>query len=89
MISAWGVYTFIFYAGLDIVMAILVFIFVKETKGRSLEEMETIFHSKAAFDVEAVRHEGLPIPEANVSSLHIQHKDPDAKPSSGDSKSSV
>lgn len=53
-----GSYVFIFYAALDVTMSILVFLFVKETKGRSLEEMETIFHSAAAFDVDAARKRG-------------------------------
>ena len=30
-----------------------------ETKGRTLEEMETIFHSRAAFDNEAVRRKAI------------------------------
>ncbi|KAJ6086444.1 hypothetical protein N7467_005358 [Penicillium canescens] len=59
MMSAWGSYVFIFYAALDVVMAIIVFFFVKETKGKSLEEMETLFNSKAAFDVDAARREAL------------------------------
>ncbi|KAF7185331.1 Quinate permease [Pseudocercospora fuligena] len=59
MIAAWGSYTFLFYACLDIIMAIMVFIFLKETKGRTLEEMETIFHSRAAFDNEAVRRKAI------------------------------
>ncbi len=59
MIAAWGTYTFTFYAILDIVMATLVFLFVKETRGRSVEEMETIYHSKAAFDVEQARLRGM------------------------------
>lgn len=59
MQAAWGSYTFLFYAALDLIMAVLVWFFVKETKGRSLEEMESIFHSKAAFDVEIARHEGV------------------------------
>jgi hypothetical protein len=59
MIAAWGSYTFTFYAILDIIMATLVFLFLKETKGRSIEEMETIFHSKAAFDVEIARQQGV------------------------------
>lgn len=58
MIAAWGSYVFLFYAGLDILMAIFVFLFAKETRGVSLEEMETIFQSKAAFDVQAARNEG-------------------------------
>lgn len=59
MIKSWGSYTFLFYAVLDIVMAVLVYIFVKETKNKTLEEMETIFHSRAAFDVEAARKKAL------------------------------
>lgn len=59
MIKAWGSYTFTFYAILDIIMATLVFLFLKETKGKSIEEMETIFNSKAAFDVEAVHRKTL------------------------------
>ncbi|KAK5135550.1 hypothetical protein LTR08_005185 [Meristemomyces frigidus] len=55
MIKSWGSYVFIFYAILDLAMALLVFVFLKETKGVSLEEMETIFNSKAAFDVHEVR----------------------------------
>ena len=59
MIAAWGSYTFLFYASLDIVMSVLVFFFLKETKGKSLEEMETIFHSKAAFEVEEARNKAI------------------------------
>ncbi|KAJ5953084.1 Major facilitator superfamily domain general substrate transporter [Penicillium vulpinum] len=40
-------------------MAIIVFFFVKETKGKRLEEKETIFHRKAAFGVDALRRETL------------------------------
>lgn len=46
MIADMSTYVFLFYAALDIVMAVLVYFFVKETKGRTLEEMEQIFHSK-------------------------------------------
>lgn len=59
MIDAWSSYVFIFYAILDVIMATLVYLFLKETRGRSIEEMETIFHSNAAFDVEAVRKKAL------------------------------
>lgn len=58
MIKAWGSYTFTFYACLDIIMAVLVFVFLKETRGRSIEEMETIFNSNAKFDVQIARDEG-------------------------------
>ncbi|PLN86541.1 general substrate transporter [Aspergillus taichungensis] len=61
MIASWGSYTFTFYAVLDVIMAIMVFFFAKETKGKSLEEMESLFHSKAAFDVEAVRNKALSV----------------------------
>ena len=59
MIAAWGSYTFLFYAALDVVMAVLVFFFIKETRGRSIEEMETIFNSSAAFEVEDARKKAL------------------------------
>lgn len=61
MIKSWGAYTFIFFAVLDVIIGIVVLFFVKETKGLSLEEMETVFRSKAAFDVAAARTEGLEI----------------------------
>lgn len=73
MQNSWGSYTFLFYAALDLIMAVLVWFFVKETKGKSLEEMETIFHSKAAFDVEVARHEGIPVSNS-VEGVDIQHK---------------
>jgi hypothetical protein len=68
--KSWGSYVFLFYAILDIIMAIIVFFFVKETKGKSLEEMETIFHSKAAFDVDAVRRDALKDTVADEVSIH-------------------
>lgn len=70
MMNAWGSYVFIFYAALDVVMAIIVFFFVKETKGKSLEEMETLFNSKAAFDVDAARREAL----RDVDELSVHNK---------------
>lgn len=73
MQSSWGSYTFLFYAALDVIMAIIVWFFVKETKGKSLEEMETIFNSKAAFDVEIARHEGEEISD-HVSALEVHNK---------------
>ena len=59
IIAAWGSYTFLFYTVLDIVIAVLVFFFLKETRGRSLEEVETIFYLKAAFDVEEARNKAI------------------------------
>lgn len=70
MILKMGSYVFVFYAALDVAMAGLVFIFVKETKGKSLEEMETIFNSRAKFDVDAVHRKTIEAEDAehvNVS----------------------
>lgn len=72
MQKSWGSYIFLFYACLDLIMAVLVWFFVKETRGKSLEEMETIFNSRAAFDVEVVRQEG--IEPDNISALEVPHK---------------
>lgn len=66
-------------------MAVIVWFFVKETKGKSLEEMETIFHSKAAFDVEIARHEGLEVPD-NVSALEVHNKGVSSKGSDSSGK---
>jgi hypothetical protein len=73
MMDSWGSYVFLFYAVLDIIMAIIVFFFVKETKGKSLEEMETIFHSRAAFDVDAVRRETLDADKVNVHHKSVDY----------------
>jgi hypothetical protein len=61
-----GAYVFLFYAALDIIMSIMAFLFVKETKGRSIEEMETIFNSRAAFDVNAARKRGAEEDETEI-----------------------
>ena len=74
MIAAWGSYTFTFYAILDVIMAFMVFMFLKETKGRSLEEMETIFHSRAAFDVEVARLRGKEKTVSQERDDHIEVK---------------
>ncbi|KAI2786088.1 hypothetical protein POX_h09855 [Penicillium oxalicum] len=81
MQASWGSYTFLFYAALDLIMAILVWFFVKETKGKSLEEMETIFNSRAAFDVQVVRGEDQE-PNEDISTLSVSHKDSSARGSS-------
>lgn len=74
MMNAWGSYVFLFYAALDVIMAIIVFFFVKETKGKSLEEMESIFNSRAAFDVDAVRRETLKgVDEVNVHNKSVDY----------------
>lgn len=73
MMNSWGSYVFLFYAILDIIMAIIVWFFVKETKGKSLEEMETIFHSKAAFDVDAVRRGTLGADEVSVHNKSVDY----------------
>ena len=72
MIAAWGSYTFTFYAILDLVMATMVFLFLKETRGKSIEEMETIFNSRAAFDVQAARLRGKSLTESEERLGHAQ-----------------
>ena len=52
MIASMGWGTFLFYAIMDVSMALFVFFFVKETRGQSLESMEHIFHSKAGADID-------------------------------------
>ncbi|CAK3830331.1 general substrate transporter [Lecanosticta acicola] len=80
MMASWGSYIFLFYAALDIVIAILVYLFVKETKNKTLEEMETIFNSRAAFDNEAARTKALASSgEDRVSEVQIQSKTNDAE----------
>lgn len=59
MIASWGSYTFLFYAALDLIMAALVFFFLKETRGRSLEEIETLFDTRSAADIEDARRRAL------------------------------
>ena len=68
MVNSMGSYVFLFYAALDFLMAFLSFMFVKETKGRSIEEMETIFNSKAAFDVNVARRRGASLTEDRLES---------------------
>ena len=60
MIASMGSYTFVFFAVCDVVMGVVVIFFVKETRGKSLEEMETLFHIKAAFDVALARDKARP-----------------------------
>lgn len=74
MIASWGAYSFIFFAVLDVINGIMVILFVKETKGKSLEEMETLFHSRAAFDVAAARTEVLEV-ESDQPSLLVKSAD--------------
>ena len=81
MVTSMGSYVFLFYAALDIIMAILAFLFVKETRNKSIEEMETIFHSNAAFDVEATRQRALSkgteemLEEVNLEDGKVSHVD--------------
>lgn len=75
MIAAWGSYTFLFYAALDVIMAALVFFFVKETKGRSLEEIATLFEHRSASDVEDARQRALNrVSEDSVDKVHVTGK---------------
>lgn len=79
MIRAWSTYVFIFYAILDLIMATLAFLFIKETKNKTLEEMEAIFHSKAAFDNEAVRRKAIKGEEIEVDKIEYRAEIPDQK----------
>ena len=72
MIASWNSYTFLFYAALDVVMSVMVFLFLKETRGKSIEEMETIFNSKAAFDVEVARRRGKSTTDSEEILGHVQ-----------------
>ncbi|SMY26652.1 unnamed protein product [Zymoseptoria tritici ST99CH_1A5] len=75
MIAAWGSYVFLFYSGLLVIMAVLSFMFLKETKNKTLEEMEAIFNSRAAFDNEAVRRKALDnISEDQVEEVQVLGK---------------
>lgn len=74
MVNSMGAYVFLFYAALDLIMALLAFIFVKETKGRSIEEMETIFNSMAAFDVNVARKRGAEETDAEIIESHTTAK---------------
>lgn len=81
MIKDMSTYVFLFYAALDVVMAIMVYLFVKETKGRTLEEMEQIFHSRAAFDNEAARKKALESgSEDRFSDVQVLGKNVDMDP---------
>ena len=83
MVNSMGSYVFVFYAALDFIMAFLAFLFVKETKGRSIEEMETIFHSKAAFDVDAARKRGASLTEERLEGLETVESEEEVAPKKG------
>ncbi|CZT21299.1 related to quinate transport protein [Ramularia collo-cygni] len=75
MIAAWGSYVFLFYAALDVIMAGLVYFFLKETKGRSLEEIESLFETRSASEVEDARTRALDrISEDDVADVHVTGK---------------
>ncbi|KAK4501836.1 hypothetical protein PRZ48_007645 [Zasmidium cellare] len=83
MIKSMSTYVFLFYAALDIIMAIFVWFFIKETKGRTLEEMEKIFNSRAQFDNEAVRNKSFEVEsggEDRYSDVQIAGKHADMGP---------
>lgn len=75
MIASWGSYTFLFYAALDVIMAALVFFFLKETKGRSLEEIETLFKKPSTSHIEHARVQALErVSEDSVDKLRVTGK---------------
>lgn len=80
MVNSMGSYVFVFYAALDFTMSFLSFLFVKETKGRSIEEMETIFHSKAAFDVDRARRRGASLTEERLEGLETVESEEEVVP---------
>jgi hypothetical protein len=76
MIAAWGSYTFLFYAALDVTMAALVFFFLKETKGKSLEEINALFENRSLADIEDARRRALErVSEDSISKFHVTGKE--------------
>ena len=80
MVNSMGSYVFVFYAALDFIMAFLSYLFVKETKSRSIEEMETIFHSKAAFDVATARRRGASLTVERLEGLDTVESEEEGSP---------
>lgn len=68
MISNIGWATFLIFAAVDACSAVFSWFFVRETMGKSLEEMETAFHSEAAEWTAKVDYENQN--EGAVSSVH-------------------
>ena len=68
MISNIGWATFLIFAIVDACSAVFSWFFVRETMGKSLEQMETEFHSEAA-DLAAKTNRDNQN-EAGVSSIH-------------------
>jgi hypothetical protein len=57
MIASIHFGTYIFFASFTVMMFFWVLIFVPETKGRSLEDMDTVFGDKSAVhDAELMKH---------------------------------
>lgn len=85
MIASWGSYTFLFYAALDVIMATLVFFFLKETKGRSLEEIEGLFEKRSISDIEDARRRALDrVSEDEVDRFRVTGKDNSSRTGSSD-----
>ena len=68
MISNLGWATFLIFAVVDAFSAVFSWFFVRETMGKSLEEMETEFHSEAAEWTAKTDYENQN--EGTVSSIH-------------------
>lgn len=82
MVSNLGWGTFLFYAFMDFAMAAFAFFCMKETRGKSIEEMESLFHSKAAFDVELTRKAGVNEMSTGFDkpeSAHVENPERDSK----------
>lgn len=69
MIAKLGWATFLFFSVIDACSAVFSWFFVKETMGKSLEEMEKEFHSKAGEITEAQAHG---IKEGSATSDHAE-----------------
>ena len=77
MIQSMGWGTFLFFAACDIVMATWVFFVLKETRGKSIEEMEHLFHSGAGLDMagveKAVGHEAEFVDkDGHTRTVHVE-----------------
>ena len=64
--------TFLMYAIFCLANAAFAFFFVKETKGRTLEEMNMIFAGRDANEVDRVMEEGKEGIERGVSIRHVE-----------------
>jgi Sugar (and other) transporter len=77
MITSLGYGTYMFFGSLMIVMGIWAYLFVPETKGKTLEQMEELFMPKSA--KMAIIDPESPINEKDVGMVHIEQDDEEKK----------